>query len=218
MRTVVLAYHEIGAESLKATIANGMEVVAVFTHRDNPAEGNWFASVARVAAEHGIPVFAPDKLDHPIWIEKIREMRPELLLSFHYRNMVGPKVRELFPAGCLNLHSAMLPKYRGRCPINWVLVKGEKETGVTVHHMVDKADAGDVVGQKRVEIQPDDTAWTLTKRVAAASAALLGEVLPLVKQGKAPRTAATISRTLADRGDVGSVYTAEVAVKLPPVR
>ena len=188
MRTVVLAYHEIGAASLKAAIDNGLEVVAVFTHRDNPNEGSWFASVARVAAEHGIPVFAPEKIDHPIWIERIKDMKPELLLSFHYRNMVGPKVRELFPAGCLNLHSALLPKYRGRCPINWVLVKGEKETGVTVHSMVDKADAGDIVGQKRVEILADDTAWTLTKRVATASAALLGEVLPLVKQGKAPRT------------------------------
>ena len=188
MRTVVLAYHEIGAQALEATIRNGMEVVAVFTHRDDPKEGSWFASVARVAAEHGIPVFAPEKLDHPIWVEKIRELKPELLLSFHYRNMVGAKVRELFPAGCLNLHSAMLPKYRGRCPINWVLVKGETETGVTVHHMVDKADAGDVVGQKRVEIKADDDAWTLTKRVAAASAELLGEVLPKVKAGTAPRT------------------------------
>ena len=187
MRTVVLAYHEIGAQALEATIRNGMEVVAVFTHRDDPKEGSWFASVARVAAEHGIPVFAPDRLDHPIWLSKIAELKPELLLSFHYRNMVGAKVRELFPAGCLNLHSALLPRYRGRCPINWVLVKGETETGVTVHHMVDKADAGDIVGQKRVEIKGEDDAWSLTKRVAAASAELLGEVLPLVKAGKAPR-------------------------------
>lgn len=188
MRTVVLAYHEIGAKALEATIRNGMEVVAVFTHRDDPKEGSWFASVARVAAEHGIPVFAPDRLDHPLWIERIAAMKPELLLSFHYRNMVGAKVRELFPAGCLNLHSALLPRYRGRCPINWVLVKGEAETGVTVHHMVDKADAGDIVGQKRVEIRAEDDAWSLTKRVAAASAELLAEVLPQVKAGKAPRT------------------------------
>ncbi|MFM8641001.1 MAG: bifunctional UDP-4-amino-4-deoxy-L-arabinose formyltransferase/UDP-glucuronic acid oxidase ArnA, partial [Planctomycetota bacterium] len=188
MRTVVLAYHEIGAKALEATIRNGMEVVAVFTHRDDPKEGSWFASVARVAAEHGIPVFAPDRLDHPLWIEKIAAMKPELLLSFHYRNMVGAKVRELFPAGCLNLHSALLPRYRGRCPINWVLLKGEAETGVTVHHMVDKADAGDIVGQRRVEIHAEDDAWSLTKRVAAASAELLSEVLPQVKAGKAPRT------------------------------
>jgi UDP-4-amino-4-deoxy-L-arabinose formyltransferase/UDP-glucuronic acid dehydrogenase (UDP-4-keto-hexauronic acid decarboxylating) len=189
MRTVVLAYHEIGAASLKAAIKNGLNVVAVFTHRDTPSEGTWFASVARIAAEHGIPVFAPDRLDHPIWLERIRDMKPELLLSFHYRNMVGAKVRELFPAGCLNLHSGMLPKYRGRCPINWVLVNGETETGVTVHHMVDKADAGDIIGQKRVEILAEDNAWSLTQRMATASAALLDEVLPLVKQGKAPRTA-----------------------------
>jgi len=93
MRTVVLAYHEIGAASLKAAIKNGLNVVAVFTHRDTPSEGTWFASVARIAAEHGIPVFAPDRLDHPIWLERIRDMKPELLLSFHYRNMGHTKER-----------------------------------------------------------------------------------------------------------------------------
>ena len=72
MRTVVLAYHEIGAASLKAAIKNGLNVVAVFTHRDTPSEGTWFASVARIAAEHGIPVFAPDRLDHHIWLERIK--------------------------------------------------------------------------------------------------------------------------------------------------
>ena len=143
MRTIVFAYHEIGAAALRATLRNGLDVVAVFTHRDDPNEGGWYASVARLAAEHGIPVHAPDKLDHPIWIERIKAMKPELLLSYHYRNLIPKAVRGLFPAGCLNLHSSLLPKHRGRCPINWVLVLGEKETGVTLHHMADKADAGD---------------------------------------------------------------------------
>ncbi len=187
MRTVVLAYHEIGAASLLAAIKSGLEVVAVFTHRDDPAEGGWYASVARVAAEHGIPVHAPETLDHPIWLERMRAMNAQLLLSFHYRAMVPSNVRALFPKGCMNLHSALLPKYRGRCPINWVLVHGERETGITLHHMVDKADAGDIIAQNRVAIADDDDARTLTVKVAAASAALLSEALPLITAGKASR-------------------------------
>lgn len=188
MRTVVLAYHEIGAAALEQAIKSGLEVVAVFTHKDDPAEGGWYASVARIAAQHGIPVHAPTKLDHPIWIERIRAMKPELLMSFHYRNMVGAKVRALFPAGCINLHSALLPKYRGRAPINWVLVNGETRTGVTVHHMVDKADAGDIIAQRPIEITPDDDARSLTARVARESASILETVIPQIVAGKAPRT------------------------------
>ena len=188
MRTVVLAYHEIGAASLQEVIRSGLEVVAVFTHRDDPAEGGWYASVARLAAEHGIPVHAPDKLDHPIWVERIRAMNPQLLLSFHYRNMVGAKIRGLFPAGCINLHSALLPKYRGRAPINWVLVNGETETGVTVHHMAERADTGDIIAQRQVAISVDDDARSLTAKLAKESVAILCEVIPLLKSGKAPRT------------------------------
>ncbi len=189
MRTIVLAYHEIGAAALTQAIKSGLEVVAVFTHKDDPAEGGWYASVARIAAEHGIPVHAPASIAHPMWIERIRAMKPELLLSFHYRNMVGAKVRALFPAGCINLHSALLPQYRGRCPINWVLVNGESETGVTLHHMVEKADAGEIIAQRKVAITDGDDARTLTAKMASESASLLAEVIPLLKAGKAPSKA-----------------------------
>ena len=188
MRTIVFAYHEIGAAALRATLRNQLDVVAVFTHRDDPNEGSWYASVARLAAEHGIAVHAPEKLDHPIWIERIKAMKPELLLSFHYRNLIPKSVRALFPAGCLNLHSSLLPKHRGRCPINWVLVHGENETGVTLHHMGDKADTGDIISQRRVAIAAEADARSLTYQLARESEALLDETLPLVKSGKASRT------------------------------
>ncbi len=188
MKAVVLAYHDIGAAGLKATLESGIEVVAVLTHRDDPAEGQWFASVAREAAAAGIPTFAPEDPNHPLWIERMRALGAELLLSFHYRAMVGPELRALFPAGCLNLHASLLPKYRGRAPINWVLVRGETETGVTLHHMADDADAGDIVAQRRVAIASTDTALTLTRTLAAEAATLLRETLPLVVSGRATRT------------------------------
>ncbi|MEI6024819.1 MAG: bifunctional UDP-4-amino-4-deoxy-L-arabinose formyltransferase/UDP-glucuronic acid oxidase ArnA [Phycisphaerales bacterium] len=215
MKTVVLAYHELGAAGLKAAIRNGLDVVAVFTHRDDPSEGGWYTSVAREAAAAGIPVFAPEKLDHPIWIERIKEMKADLLLSCHYRNMVGAKVRELFPKGCINLHSAMLPKYRGRCPINWVLVNGETETGVTLHYMSDKADAGDIIGQRKVKIDIADTARTLTASMSQATSDLLDELLPLVKANKAPRTpqdeknASSFGRRTPDDGNIDWTKSAE---------
>ena len=188
MRTVLLAYHEIGAAGLAAALRSGLDVVAVLTHRDDPQETAWFASVAQEAAKSGIPVFAADDLSHPIWVEKLRALKPELLLSCHYRNMVPAAVRALFPSGCLNLHCSLLPKYRGRAPINWVLVNGETETGVTLHHMIGRADAGDIVGQQRVAIDRADTARTLTAKLVTAAGQLLDKLLPAVRQGTAPRT------------------------------
>jgi len=135
MRAVVLAYHNIGCVGIEALLANGYEIAAVFTHRDDPNENLWFRSVAELAAQHEIPVFAPDDINHPLWVQRIREMAPDILFSFYYRDMVKPEILDIPTAGCLNLHGSLLPKYRGRCPINWVLVNGEEETGVTLHYM-----------------------------------------------------------------------------------
>ena len=101
--------------------------------------------------------------------------------------MIKPPILDIPPAGCLNLHGSLLPKYRGRCPINWVLVNGEKETGVTLHYMTPKPDDGDIVCQKRVAISDDDTALSLHQKVKDAASVMLNEILPLIKKGKAPR-------------------------------
>ena len=183
MKTVVIAYHEIGVAGLRAALRNGLEVVAVLTHRDDPSEGDWFASVAEEAARCGIPVFAPEDPNHPIWQDRIAELNPELLLSFHYRAMVGEKFRSMFSAGCYNLHASLLPRYRGRAPINWVLVNGETETGLTLHEMVDKADAGPIIGQVGIDISPDDTARTLTAKAGDAAGELLDSVIPQLLAG-----------------------------------
>jgi UDP-4-amino-4-deoxy-L-arabinose formyltransferase/UDP-glucuronic acid dehydrogenase (UDP-4-keto-hexauronic acid decarboxylating) len=187
MRTVLLAYHEIGAAGLEAALRNGLDVVAVLTHRDDPGERPWFTSVAEAAARRGIPVHAPEDPNHPIWIRRVAQLRPELLLSFHYRKLVKPAFRTLFTAGCFNLHSSLLPRYRGRAPVNWVLVNGETETGVTLHEMIDEPDAGPILGQRRVAIDPDENALTLTRKMAEATGALMDELIPLLREGTAPR-------------------------------
>lgn len=187
MRAVVLAYHNVGCRGLEALLRHGFEVAAVFTHPDDPQENTFFDSVAELAARHGIPVFAPPNINHPLWVRKIAALKPDILFSFYYRNLVKPDILNLPPAGCLNLHGSLLPAYRGRCPVNWVLVHGEKETGVSLHYMTPRPDDGDLVGQRRVPISDEDTAYTLHGKSTQAAVALLDEVLPLVHAGKAPR-------------------------------
>jgi UDP-4-amino-4-deoxy-L-arabinose formyltransferase/UDP-glucuronic acid dehydrogenase (UDP-4-keto-hexauronic acid decarboxylating) len=187
MKAVVLAYHNIGCVGIETLMKQGVEIAAVFTHKDDPNESVWFDSAAELASNLGIPVFAPDNINHPLWVEKIRSLAPDIIFSFYYRSMVKKEILDIPPAGCLNLHGSLLPRYRGRCPINWVLVKGEKETGVTLHYMTPKPDDGDIVGQRRIAISPEDTALTLHRKAADATATLLEELVPPLVAGSAPR-------------------------------
>ncbi|MCB2173487.1 bifunctional UDP-4-amino-4-deoxy-L-arabinose formyltransferase/UDP-glucuronic acid oxidase ArnA [archaeon] len=187
MKAVVLAYHNMGCVGIEALLRQGFEIAAVFTHKDDPDENIWFDSVAELAASRGIPVFAPDDLNHPLWVERIRAMNPDIIFSFYYRHMVKPAILEIPPAGCLNLHGSLLPAYRGRCPVNWVLVNGETETGVTLHHMTPQPDAGDIVTQRRVVIVNEDTAKSLYAKLSHAAAQMLDDILPAIKDATAPR-------------------------------
>ncbi len=188
MKTLVLAYHEIGCVGLDALLRHGFDVQAVFTHKDDPAETVWFRSVAELAAARGIPVFAPDDINHPLWVERIRAWQPDILFSFYYRRLVKPAILDLPKRGCLNLHGSLLPRYRGRCPVNWVLIHGERETGVSLHYMTPRADDGDLVAQAAVPIGDDDTALTLFRKMAGAAERLLDAALPRLRAGTASRT------------------------------
>jgi UDP-4-amino-4-deoxy-L-arabinose formyltransferase / UDP-glucuronic acid dehydrogenase (UDP-4-keto-hexauronic acid decarboxylating) len=187
LKAVVLAYHNMGCIGLESLLKNGFEIAAVFTHKDDPKENQWFRSVAQLAAQHNIPVFAPDDLNHPLWVEKIKAMQPDMLFSFYYRNMIKEPLLEIPKQGCFNLHGSLLPKYRGRAPINWVLVNGETETGVTLHHMTLKPDDGDIVAQSKIVISNDDTAQTLNEKLVSLAGEMLNQCLPQLKNSNAPR-------------------------------
>ena len=187
MKVVVLAYHNIGCEGINALLRNGFEIAAVFTHKDDQNENVWFNSVAELAASKNIPVFAPESINHPLWVKKIEEYKPEIIFSFYYRNIIKQPILDIPPRGCLNLHGSLLPMYRGRCPINWVLVNGEKETGVTLHYMTPKPDDGDIVCRKKIAVTDDDTARSLHEKAAQAASTMLDEVLPRIKDGTAGR-------------------------------
>jgi len=146
MRAIVAGYNNMGCEGLEALIRNGFEVVAVFTYTDDPEETIWFSSVAEVAARHNIPVYTPDDINHPLWVEKIREVKPDVIFSFYYRDILSAAILDIPASGCFNLHGSLLPKYRGRVPTNWAIINGETETGVTLHVMTPGIDDGDIVG------------------------------------------------------------------------
>ncbi|PVY74010.1 bifunctional UDP-4-amino-4-deoxy-L-arabinose formyltransferase/UDP-glucuronic acid oxidase ArnA [Pectobacterium versatile] len=181
MKAIVFAYHDIGCVGLEALKLAGYEIQAVFTHSDAPGENHFYASVAKAAAEMDVPVFAPEDINHPLWVNRIRELAPDVIFSFYYRTLLIDDILQLPAFGAFNLHGSLLPRYRGRAPVNWVLVNGETQTGVTLHKMVSRADAGDIVAQSVVAIDDEDTALALHGKCRTAAAALLAQQLPLIR-------------------------------------
>lgn len=184
MKAVVFAYHDMGCTGIQALLDAGYDIEAIFTHPDNAGENNFFGSVARLAAEQGITVYAPEDVNHPLWVDRIRGMSPDVIFSFYYRNLLCDEILQLAPKGAFNLHGSLLPKYRGRAPLNWVLVNGENETGVTLHRMTSRADAGDIVAQQSVAITDSDVALSLHRKLCSASQMLLGDALPKIRSGQ----------------------------------
>nr|WP_321241071.1 bifunctional UDP-4-amino-4-deoxy-L-arabinose formyltransferase/UDP-glucuronic acid oxidase ArnA [uncultured Tolumonas sp.] len=183
MKAVVFAYHDIGCTGIKALLNAGYDIQAVFTHVDDQQENTFFASVAQLCAEHDLPVFAPEDANHPLWIERIQRLAPDVIFSFYYRNLLSQAILDLAPQGAFNLHGSLLPRYRGRAPANWVLVNGETETGVTLHKMTAKPDAGAIVAQQVIAIANSDTALTLHGKLRSAAESLLADTLPAMKAG-----------------------------------
>lgn len=184
MKAVVFAYHDMGCIGITALKEAGYDIVAIFTHADSASENHFFASVARTAAEQCIPIFAPEEVNHPLWIDRIRGMAPDVIFSFYYRNLLSDEILDSAKQGAYNLHGSLLPKYRGRAPLNWALVKGETETGVTLHKMIARADAGEIVAQHKVSITAEDNALTLHQKLNKTAENLLAECLPAIKEGQ----------------------------------
>ncbi|MEK6743778.1 MAG: formyltransferase [Nitrospirota bacterium] len=185
---LVFAYHNVGYECLDFLITAGEKIIGVFSHVDDEKETIWFRSVAALARQHGIPVYTPESPNSPVWKARIRTMAPDLIFSFYYRNMISEEILAVPRLGAFNMHGSLLPKYRGRVPINWAIVHGEKESGVTLHHMVKRADAGDIVDQEAVSIGPEDTAQDVFNKVTLAGRKVLERSIDAIKAGTAPRT------------------------------
>ena len=184
---VVFAYHNVGARCLRVLLAHGVAVPLVITHDDDRNETIWFERVADVATRYGLPWVAPVDPNTAEQVASIAALAPDFVFSFYYRRMLKPPLLSLPRRGALNMHGSLLPKYRGRAPVNWAVLHGERYTGATLHYMAEKADAGDIVIQQAVPILPDDTAKEVFDKVTVAAEIALDAALPELIAGVAPR-------------------------------
>lgn len=187
MRAVVFAYHNVGDRCLRVLHARGVDVALVITHRDRPDENIWFQRVADTAADLNLSFMYGEDPTDPALAEAVRAARPDVIFSFYYRSMIPADVLAIAPRGAFNMHGSLLPKYRGRVPVNWAVLHGETETGATLHAMEAKPDAGYIVDQTSVPILPDDTAGQVFEKVTVAAEQTLWRALPAMMAGQTPK-------------------------------
>jgi len=187
MKAVVFAYHNVGVRCLKVLLARGVDIALVVTHEDNPQETIWFESVSSLCRQHGIASIAPNDPAAPELLAQVAALQPDFIFSFYYRHMLPVALLALARHGAYNMHGSLLPKYRGRVPINWAVLHGETETGATLHEMAAKPDAGAIVAQTAVPILPDDTAYEVFGKVVVAAEQTLWAALPAMLAGNIPR-------------------------------
>ncbi len=188
---VVFAYHDVGVRCLRTLLSAGVQVPLVVTVADDPAEQLWFASVAATAAAYNIPVTMPEEAGDGLE-QRVAALQPDFIFSFYYRSLLSASLLRCARRGALNIHGSLLPKYRGRAPVNWAILRGERETGATLHYMVEQADAGDIVDQLAVPILADDTAQEVFAKVTVAAEVILARSLAALLAGTAARHPQTL--------------------------
>lgn len=186
-RAVVFAYHDVGVRCIKVLLSAGVEIPLIVTTKDDPNETQWFASAAALAEEYGLPVVTPDEVNTAELERTVADLHPDFVFSFYFRSMIGAPLLSAGRLGALNIHGSLLPRYRGRAPVNWAILHGEKETGATLHYMTARADAGDLVDQMAVPILENDEAREVFGKVCFAAEIILARSLPGLISGTAPR-------------------------------
>ena len=177
-----------GVGCIKALLDAGIQIELVVTHADDPHENIWFGSVAALCQERGIPYVQPEASDLLELLPQFKKIAPDYIFSFYYRYMITSDILATAGIAALNMHGSLLPKYRGRAPVNWAILHGETETGASLHIMEAKPDAGDIVGQVAVPIDPDEDATAVFAKVSNAAIEVMQAALPELLQGRVPRT------------------------------
>lgn len=191
MRILFMGTPDFAVPSLEALLNAGHEICGVFTQPDKPKNRGMKLQappVKEFALAHDIPVFQPESVKDGGALEQIRQLQPELIAVAAYGRILPVDILEYPAYGCINVHSSLLPKYRGSAPIHWAILNGDEESGVTIMHMAKAMDAGDIIAQSATPIDPNETVETLHDRLAQMGAALLVEVVDQIKAGTAKRT------------------------------
>jgi len=192
MRIVFMGTPDFAVPSLEGLIGAGHQIVGVFSQPDRPVgrhQNKLQPTPVKVCAqEHGVPVYQPIKLRDGTALELLKELDPELIVVAAYGRILPDELLALPPKGCINVHSSLLPKYRGAAPINWAVINGERETGVTIMDMAHELDAGDIIAQVKTEIGPDEMVDALYDRLARMGSELLVRTVEQIADGTAVRT------------------------------
>ena len=191
MRILFMGTPDFAVPSLEALLNAGHEICGVFTQPDKPKNRGMKLQappVKEFALAHNIPVFQPESVKDGTALEQIRQLNPELIAVAAYGRILPVDILEYPVYGCINVHSSLLPKYRGSAPIHWAILNGDEESGVTIMHMAKAMDAGDIIAQAVTPIDPNETVETLHDRLAQMGAALLVEVVEQIGAGTAIRT------------------------------
>lgn len=192
MKILFMGTPEFAVPSLEALIAAGHTLCGVFCQPDKPVGRHQNQlqppPVKERALAHGIPVFQPVKLRDGTALALIQELAPDLIVVAAYGRILPQEILDCPPMGCINVHSSLLPQYRGAAPINWAILNGDRETGVTIMHMAAALDAGDIISQVKTPILPEETAPALTARLAEMGGKLLVETVAALEAGTASRT------------------------------
>ena len=190
MRILFMGTPDFAAVSLKRLVEDGHEICGVFTQPDKPRNRNkvTFSPVKEYALSQGLAVYQPTKLRDGTALELVRSLAPELIVVVAYGRILPKDILNVPPLGCVNVHASLLPKYRGSAPINWAMLNGDTETGVSIMYMAEELDAGDVILTAKTPIDPEEDLPSLWDRLAKVGAEALAEALPLLAAGTAPRT------------------------------
>ena len=191
MRILFMGTPEFAVEQLRRLVETGHEICGVFTQQDKPKNRGMkmtFSPVKEYALTHGLEVYQPTKMRDGSALEIVKKLQPELTVVAAYGRILPEDILAVPPLGSINVHSSILPQYRGAAPINWAILDGCRETGVTIMHMAKELDAGDIICVKKTEILPDENAQELTHRLALLGADALEEAVAQLANGTAPRT------------------------------
>ncbi len=183
---VVFGYGDVGIRCTATLLAQGIQVLLVASHADDPSETQWYGSLARFALERDLPLHLSEDAQSLELLERVRVLKPDFLFSFYYRRMIPQALLDCATRGAFNMHGSLLPQFRGRAPVNWAVVKGATVTGASLHRMTAKPDAGHLVDQMAVPILPDDTAFDVFRKVCPAAELVLHRSLPGIVAGTAP--------------------------------
>ena len=191
MRVVFMGTPDIAATCLKQILADGFDVVGVYTQPDRPKNRGMklaFSPVKEVALAAGLPVFQPENFREDKTVAQLAELKPDVVAVVAYGRILPQRVLDVPTMGCINIHASLLPKYRGSAPYQWAVLNGEKTTGVTAMYLCREMDAGDIIDTSETPIAPNETAGELLDRLAELGAKLLSKTLGRMAEGNVERT------------------------------